>query len=79
MSLLMFSLLLLLCYPYSGGLMPGDIVTHINRKQVKTSSDVYDALSQSAKTLNLTILRGDKELNITVVPEDPDDYQDLLQ
>lgn len=63
---------------FSGGLMPGDIVTHINRRQIKTSSDVYDALSQSVKTLNLTILRGDKELNITIVPEDPDDYQELL-
>lgn len=69
---------LLIGLHFSGGLMPGDIVTHINRKQIKSSSDVYDALSESVKSLNLTILRGDKQLNITIEPEDPDDYEELL-
>uniref|UniRef100_A0A1A9ZMD8 Serine protease HTRA2, mitochondrial n=1 Tax=Glossina pallidipes TaxID=7398 RepID=A0A1A9ZMD8_GLOPL len=54
-----------------GGLSPGDIVTHINRKEVKTSSDVYEALAENTKSLQITIFRGLKEMTLTVTPEDP--------
>lgn len=55
----------------SGGLSPGDIVTHINRRDIKTSSDVYEALGDNSKTLELTIFRGLKRMTITITPEDP--------
>ncbi|KAM7360096.1 HTRA2-related serine protease [Cochliomyia hominivorax] len=54
-----------------GGLSPGDIVTHINKKEIKTSSDVYEALADNSKTLDITIFRGPKRLNLTITPEDP--------
>ncbi|KAI8118319.1 Serine protease HTRA2, mitochondrial [Lucilia cuprina] len=54
-----------------GGLSPGDIVTHINKKEIKTSSDVYEALANNSKTLDITIFRGPKRLNLTITPEDP--------
>ncbi|KAL7728142.1 hypothetical protein ACLKA6_002275 [Drosophila palustris] len=56
---------------HSGGLQPGDIVTHINKKEIKNSSDVYDALADGSKELDITILRGVKQLRVTITPEDP--------
>jgi len=56
---------------YSGGLQPGDIVTHINKKEIKNSSDVYDALGDGSKELDISILRGVKQLRVTITPEDP--------
>ncbi|KAH8383325.1 hypothetical protein KR009_007992 [Drosophila setifemur] len=56
---------------HSGGLQPGDIVTHINKKEIKNSSDVYDALADNSKTLDMVILRGVKQLRMTITPEDP--------
>lgn len=54
-----------------GGLNPGDIVTQINSKDIKTSSDVYEALSDKSKTLDITIFRGAKKFKLTITPEDP--------
>lgn len=54
-----------------GGLNPGDIVTHINKKEIKTSSDVYEALSDNSKTLDITIFRGLKKMTLAITPEDP--------
>ncbi|KAH8247498.1 hypothetical protein KR038_005234 [Drosophila bunnanda] len=56
---------------HSGGLQPGDIVTHINKKEIKNSSDVYDALADNSKTLDIVILRGVKQMHVTITPEDP--------
>jgi len=56
---------------FSGGLQPGDIVTHINKKEIKNSSDVYDALADNSKTLDIVILRGVKQMHVTITPEDP--------
>jgi S1-C subfamily serine protease len=56
----------------SGGLLPGDIVTHINGKDVKNSSDVYDLLSEKGKTLTMVIYRGSDKKTVTVTPEDPE-------
>jgi PDZ domain-containing secreted protein len=56
----------------SGGLLPGDIVTHINGKDVKNSSDVYDLLSEKGKTLTMVIYRGSDKNTVIVTPEDPE-------
>ncbi|XP_030370341.1 serine protease HTRA2, mitochondrial [Scaptodrosophila lebanonensis] len=56
---------------HSGGLQPGDIVTHINKKEIKNSSDVYDALADSTKDLEIVIFRGVKQMRVTITPEDP--------
>lgn len=56
---------------HTGGLNPGDIVTHINGKQVTNSSDIYDALAQKGSALNMTVYRGLKEMKIVVNPEEP--------
>lgn len=60
-------------YLYSGGLSPGDIITHINGKEVKNSADIYDVLGEKGKTLTMTVFRGNKQITVTVMPEDPDD------
>ncbi|XP_075148125.1 HTRA2-related serine protease [Haematobia irritans] len=54
-----------------GGLSPGDIVTHINGKEITTSSDVYEVLGANSKSLDLTIYRGLKRMTVSVTPEDP--------
>lgn len=58
---------------YSGGLNPGDIVTHINGKEVHNTSDIYAFLSEKGKALNMTIYRGTKRLEVMIVPEELDD------
>ncbi|SPP80275.1 serine protease HTRA2, mitochondrial [Drosophila guanche] len=56
---------------HSGGLQPGDIVTHINKKEIKNSSDLYDALAEGHKVLEIVILRGVQQLHVKITPEDP--------
>lgn len=56
---------------FSGGLYPGDIVTKINDKEIKNSSDVYEALALKTKSLDITIFRGLKKMTVKIVPEDP--------
>ncbi|XP_067619353.1 serine protease HTRA2, mitochondrial [Eurosta solidaginis] len=56
---------------HNGGLYPGDIVTKINDKEIKNSSDVYEALGDKSKSLDITIFRGLKKMTIKIVPEDP--------
>ncbi|CAD7086979.1 unnamed protein product [Hermetia illucens] len=53
----------------AGGLLPGDIVTHVNGKEVKSTADIYNALSEKSK-LNLTVHRAERQLKIVVTPED---------
>lgn len=69
LSLSLLTILSSLYFP-SGGLQPGDIVTHINKKEIKNSSDVYDALADGKKELEIVILRGVKQMHVTIVPED---------
>jgi len=54
----------------AGGLSPGDIITHINGKEVKSSADIYEALSQPGKALNMNIYRGMNRMIVTVIPEE---------
>lgn len=58
---------------YSGGLTPGDIVTQINGKDIHNTSQIYEVLSQKGKALNMIIYRGNKRLEVTIVPEEMDD------
>uniref|UniRef100_A0A182IKI5 Serine protease HTRA2, mitochondrial n=1 Tax=Anopheles atroparvus TaxID=41427 RepID=A0A182IKI5_ANOAO len=53
-----------------GGLHPGDIITHINGKEIKNSSDVYDILTDKTKTLAISIHRGQQLATVHVHPED---------
>lgn len=54
---------------YKGGLMPGDIVTHINSKQVLTARDVNQALDGGEGDLKLTVVRKHQKMTLTVSPE----------
>lgn len=54
----------------SGGLNPGDIVTHINGKEVLSTVDVYAALSEKGTLLEIDVYRGLKKISVTVVPEE---------
>lgn len=57
---------------YSGGLSPGDIITHINDKEVKNSAHIYEVLAQQGKTLNMSVFRGNRRIGVTITPEDPE-------
>lgn len=62
------TLLLLL----SGGLAPGDIITHINGKSVSSSGNIYEALGEKGTALIMTVVRGNSRLQLRVTPEDYD-------
>lgn len=57
---------------HNGGLIPGDILIEINDVAVKSSQDVYDALSGTKRDLKMNIYRGQKQIQIVVRPEDPE-------
>uniref|UniRef100_A0A336L1Z8 Serine protease HTRA2, mitochondrial n=1 Tax=Culicoides sonorensis TaxID=179676 RepID=A0A336L1Z8_CULSO len=57
---------------HAGDLTPGDIITEINGKPVKRSSDVYDVLDQKGQDLVMTVYRGKRKLKLVVKPEDPE-------
>ncbi|XP_037909536.1 serine protease HTRA2, mitochondrial-like isoform X3 [Hermetia illucens] len=54
----------------SGGLHPGDIITHVNGVEVKSSVQIYEALAEKGKPLDLVVYRGQKELKILVKPDE---------
>lgn len=58
---------------YRGGLSPGDIITHINGKEVKNSANIYDVLGGKGKLLTMSVFRGNKRITVNVTPEDPDE------
>lgn len=56
---------------HNGGLQPGDIVTHIDGKQIRSASDVYDVLKQTnMKNLRMSVQRQGKQFDVNVQPED---------
>lgn len=56
---------------YSGGLQPGDIVTHINGKEIGGAKDVYTILSdEKTSNLRMTVIRSGVVLQLSVTPED---------
>lgn len=56
---------------HAGGLLPGDIITNINGKDVKSSQDVYECL-KSSKDLSMVVWREDRQTKIVIYPEDSD-------
>lgn len=59
-------------FPFSGGLAPGDIVTNINKAPVKTSKDIYDALTRPGEPIEMNVFRGLEKLKVVIYPEDPE-------
>ncbi|CAG9770596.1 unnamed protein product [Ceutorhynchus assimilis] len=55
---------------YIGGLQPGDIVTAIDGKQIRSAQDVYDILKNgTAKVLRMSVQRKSEQFEIKVHPE----------
>ncbi|XP_041370606.1 serine protease HTRA2, mitochondrial-like [Gigantopelta aegis] len=54
---------------YNGGLKPGDIITHINDKEVNASSDFFGAVSTN-DILKLAVMRKQKRILLTIKPEE---------
>ena len=53
------------------GLLKGDIITHINDKNIETGDDIDNALKEYStgdKQLKITILRGEKEKTLSCYP-----------
>ncbi|XP_011505603.1 PREDICTED: serine protease HTRA2, mitochondrial [Ceratosolen solmsi marchali] len=55
---------------YLCGLKPGDIITHLNGQQIKSSTDVYKVLEKGGR-IRLSIVRNDTTLQLEVEPEEP--------
>lgn len=59
----------LICF--SGGLQPGDIVTHIDGKPVKHANDIYSILSNTkSRSLKMSVSRFGHKIDVTITPED---------
>lgn len=58
----------------SGGLAPGDIITHINGKSVSSSGNIYGALGEKGSALTMTVVRSNSRIELVITPEDYDDY-----
>ncbi|XP_057663063.1 serine protease HTRA2, mitochondrial-like [Diorhabda carinulata] len=56
---------------HAGGLQPGDIVTHIDGKQIQHSNDIYGILAENkTRNLKISINRSGKSMDLTITPED---------
>ncbi|XP_023028747.2 serine protease HTRA2, mitochondrial [Leptinotarsa decemlineata] len=56
---------------HNGGLMPGDIVTHIDGKTIRHARDVYGMLTNiKSRSLKLSVNRFGKKVDVFVTPED---------
>ena len=54
---------------YHAGLQPGDIVTHVNGKEITSSRNIYDTLDGQGD-LNMVVQRGNQRYTVTVSPEE---------
>ncbi|KAG7174433.1 serine protease HTRA2, mitochondrial-like [Homarus americanus] len=54
---------------YQAGLQPGDIVTHINNREVHSSRDVFKFL-EGKGDLAMTVIRNGQRYSVVVVPEE---------
>lgn len=52
----------------SGGISPGDVITHINGTEIKSSNDVYDILAPQLPLLTITVFRDGETLTVKVSP-----------
>ncbi|RZC40570.1 serine protease HTRA2, mitochondrial-like, partial [Asbolus verrucosus] len=58
---------------HSGGLQPGDIVTHIDGKQIVGANDVYAVLAESTtRTITMSVNRYGRKMELHVTPENVD-------
>ncbi|XP_052900778.1 serine protease HTRA2, mitochondrial isoform X1 [Anopheles moucheti] len=55
---------------YNGGLQPGDIITHVNGKEINNSNDVYELLLEQDKKLSMSVYRGQQLTTVHVFPEE---------
>lgn len=56
---------------FRGGLLPGDIVTHINDKQVKSANDIYELLKDyKSVKLKMYVSRFGQKITLEVTPEE---------
>ncbi|XP_049532824.1 serine protease HTRA2, mitochondrial isoform X2 [Anopheles darlingi] len=53
---------------HAGGISPGDVITHINGKEIKSSNDVYDILAQQLPLLTISVFRDGQTLTVKVLP-----------
>ncbi|XP_050100014.1 serine protease HTRA2, mitochondrial isoform X2 [Anopheles aquasalis] len=53
---------------HAGGISPGDVITHINGTEIKSSNDVYDILAQQLPLLTITVFRDGQTLTVKVLP-----------
>ncbi|MBV7295233.1 RIP metalloprotease [Corynebacterium sp. TAE3-ERU12] len=59
----------------AAGLRSGDIITEVNGAEVETFADATDAIrAAEANVIDLTVLRGQDTLEVTVVPEKAQRY-----
>ncbi|XP_077979838.1 serine protease HTRA2, mitochondrial-like [Glandiceps talaboti] len=54
---------------YSAGVRPGDVIININGQDVKTATDVYDAVNNK-KVLEMILIRQNKKIKVEVIPEE---------
>ena len=54
---------------WKGGVRPNDIITKFNGKKVGNVSDLRDMINSSGigSSVTITVLRGDSEVDLTVV------------
>jgi S1-C subfamily serine protease len=50
----------------SVGFQKGDIITAVNGKAIKKTSDLEQATSESARLWRITIIRGGRRINVTL-------------
>uniref|UniRef100_A0A182FJ30 Serine protease HTRA2, mitochondrial n=2 Tax=Anopheles albimanus TaxID=7167 RepID=A0A182FJ30_ANOAL len=53
---------------HAGGISPGDVITHINGTEIKSSNDVYDILALQLPLLTITVFRDGETLTVKVSP-----------
>lgn len=61
----------ILCIFNRAGLVPTDIITHINGKVVTSTSDYFKAIETGEK-ITLQIARSTGVFKVSIVPEDVD-------
>ncbi|XP_052863615.1 serine protease HTRA2, mitochondrial [Anopheles cruzii] len=51
---------------HANGICPGDVITHINGKEISTCAEMYDILGGKDQTLAINIFRGHKTFTVQV-------------
>ena len=59
-----------ICPARAAGVFPGDLITEVDGKGVSTAEEFISAMSGGGDKVSLTVIRGDKEILLTVKPVD---------